>query len=245
MEPNCAFLAVFGESNCNDGINNDCDAATDCADTDCWNTCIDFETGCTLNQKKLCDDLQSYCFLGSCYTPILIDTEGDGYKLTDPTNGVVFDLGTGQPYRIAWTVVNDDDGWLVLDRDGNGHIDSGRELFGNMTEQPESVERQGFKALAVFDTPTRGGNGDGRIDQRDAIFRSLRVWQDTNHNAISEGSELRTLLELDIAAIDLAYKESKKVDEYGNRFGYSSKIYDDNISRSARWAWDVFLRMAP
>lgn len=121
----------------------------------------------------------------------------------------------------------------------------GRELFGNMTEQPESVERQGFKALAVFDTATRGGNGDGRIDQRDAIFPSLRIWQDTNHNAISEGTELRTLLELDIAAIDLAYKESKRVDEYGNRFRYRAKIYDDNISRSARWAWDVFLRMAP
>ena len=244
-EPNCAFLAIGGEASCDDGIDNDCDGGTDCADTDCWDTCIDFETGCTLNQKKFCEDMQTFCFQGSCYTPILIDTAGDGYKLTNPTNGVLFDLGTGQPYRIAWTVVNDDDGWLVLDRNDNGQIDSGRELFGNMTEQPESAERHGFKALAVFDTTSRGGNGDGLIDQRDAIFPSLRVWRDTNHNATSESSELQTLLALDIAAIDLDFKESKKTDEYGNRFRYRAKIYDVNRSRLSRWAWDVFLRMAP
>jgi len=244
-EPDCAFLAVAGEGICDDGINNDCEGGTDCGDTDCWNVCIDFETGCTLNQKKFCDDMQSFCYLGSCYTPILIDTEGDGYELTDPTNGVSFDLGPGQPYRIAWTAMNDDDGWLSLDRNGNGQIDSGKELFGNMTEQPESVERHGFKALAVYDTSSRGGNGDGRIDQRDAIFSSLRVWQDINHNGKSEATELQTLLRLNIAAIDLAYRESKKTDEYGNRFRYRAKLYDGEGGHLGRWAWDVFLRMAP
>jgi hypothetical protein len=175
---------------------------------------------------------------------LLIDVSGDGYQLTDAQNGVQFDLVAGQRVQIAWTTTNSDDAWLALDRNGNGQIDNGRELFGNMTDQPASPDRQGFKALAVYDSVPNGGNGDGRIDLRDAIYPSLRVWQDVNHNGISETTELHTLLELDIA-IDLDYRESKKTDEYGNRFRYRSKVYDNHGNNVGRWAWDVFLHMAP
>ena len=170
---------------------------------------------------------------------------GNGYQLTNAQGGVQFDMGGGQRYQIAWTTPNSDDAWLALDRNGNGQIDSGKELFGNVTEQPPTSEPQGFLALAVFDAANKGGNGDGRIDSRDAIFASLRLWQDVNHNGFSESNELHSLQSQDVAAIDLDFKESRKTDAFGNRFRYRSKVYDQHGARVGRWAWDVFLKLAP
>lgn len=195
-----------------------------------------------------CDEPPSQTVSDGCCcqaSPIIIDVSGDGYRLTNASNGVLFDLGgDGRPDQISWTEAGTDDAWLMLDRNGNGTVDSGLELSGNLTPQPKRPNCNGFLALAEFDKAANGGNGDGAIDARDAVFGSLRLWQDANHNGVSEAGELKTLASLGLTAIDLEFNEARRRDQYGNLFSYRARTYDERGFHVGKWAYDVFLLTA-
>jgi hypothetical protein len=189
------------------------------------------------------------CVTGSCSLPegdpIIVDLSGAGFPLTNVQNGVKFDFfAKGKPIQMAWTAVGSHDGWLALDRNGNGRIDNGTELFSNVSPQPNSgtESKLGFRALAVYDQPASGGNGDGVIDQRDAVFSKLLVWVDKNHDGISEPGELLTLQQAGIQSISVHYEFSNWTDVYGNQFRYRSKIaFAGGGPAGDHYAYDVIL----
>lgn len=183
-------------------------------------------------------------------SPIIIDTAGEGFHLTSAQAGVMFDItGTGHPIQIAWTASGSRNAFLALPGP-DGLIHNGKELFGNFTPQPESASPNGFLALAEYDKPENGGNGDGVIDEHDAVFSRLRLWIDANHDGTSQPDELHTLPELGVYSISLHYFESRRTDDFGNQFRYKARVNpgerrdpkDQTPSGDpGRWTYDVFL----
>jgi hypothetical protein len=170
--------------------------------------------------------------------PLILSLGDSALPLTDRVSGVRFDLnGDGRPEQTPWTHALRRDAFLVLDRNGNGRIDSGLELFGDATPQPEDEGKNGFRALAVFDDRFNGGNEDGRIDAHDRIFEHLRLWVDLNHDGTSQTSEMVRLADERVVGISLAYEPISREDRHGNRFLFRGKY---GLSQGAdRLVWDV------
>jgi len=172
--------------------------------------------------------------------PILIETGTAGFRLTDLDDGVLFDIDAdGDADRVSWPVPATDDAWLALDRNGNGAIDSGAELFGDATAQPDSDEPNGFLALAVFDRPENGGDGDGQITAADDVFGSLLLWTDRDHDGVSSPQELTSVADAGLVAFELEYHEARRSDRHGNEFRYLAGVW--HASGARRLAQDVFL----
>lgn len=152
--------------------------------------------------------------------PLVIDLGATGIELHSLENGVYFDLdNNGFSERTAW--IGTEDGFLALDRDGNGRIDNGGELFGDQVilENGEKSS-SGFGALAELDE-----NEDKVIDSADAGYGRLQVWVDRNHNGVSESNELKTLAELGICSISLDHREISFIDdETGTRIAETADV---------------------
>jgi len=124
--------------------------------------------------------------------PLVLDLDGDGLEFTTLGQSLVhFDLdGDFFAEKTGW--LRSDDGFLALDRDGNGLIDDVSELFG-------APGVSGFTELAALDS-----NSDGVIDAADTDFALLQVWRDFDGDGASDAGELATLAEAGIASISLA-----------------------------------------
>ncbi len=136
--------------------------------------------------------------------PILMDLKLNGLHLSGPDPAVSFDIDAdGTPDRIAWTKAGEDDAFLCMDRNHNGVIDDGTELFGYATPLLSGRRAKvGYVALAELDEPAMGGNGDGRIDANDHSFLELCAWVDRNRDGVSQHSEIYSLDQVDVVALD-------------------------------------------
>ncbi|AAO29274.1 bacteriocin [Xylella fastidiosa Temecula1] len=138
--------------------------------------------------------------------PLVLDLDGDGIETLAAGKNILFDHdGDGITHASGW--VKSDDGLLVLDRNGNGRIDNGSELFGADTVLSNGhTAASGFDALRDLDS-----NGDGLFSAADARFTDVRVWRDLNQDGQSQANELFTLSTLGIASITLTPTDTQRV----------------------------------
>jgi len=172
-------------------------------------------------------------------SPIILDLNGDGVIRTVGMGASVFfdHAADGFAERTGWVAPGD--GLLVWDRNANGAIDSGRELFGSETLLPNGIKAvNGFKALKAFDA-----NGDGVIDANDPVFAQLRVWLDADTNGRTADGELLTLEEAGVRSINVAYTNSNHVDAQGNAHRQIGSYTTTN--GQTRTATDVWVQTNP
>ncbi|HUP62491.1 MAG TPA: hypothetical protein VNA69_18955 [Thermoanaerobaculia bacterium] len=164
---------------------------------------------------------------GCCeYSPILISERGD-YALTSLDDGVTFDIDAdGRPERVSWTAPDSEVAFLARDRNGNGLIDSGAELFG------DTAAVNGWEALATLDR-----NGDGVVSSSDPEWRQLLLWYDRNHDGVSTPAELLPVHASGIVAIGISYRWLGRRDAFGNMFRYAGEI---TFRAGRRQAYDVY-----
>jgi hypothetical protein len=112
-------------------------------------------------------------------------------------------LGTGKAIQSGW--LSKGDGFLAIDKNGNGSIDDISELFGGASKG------SGFAKLATYDS-----NGDGVVDVKDANFSELRIWQDANSDGKTDAGELMTLAQVGVTSLKVAYTELPFLDANNN-----------------------------
>jgi len=158
-------------------------------------------------------------------SPIILDLDDDGFDLVGKQDAVRFDINAdGGADWTSWTRGGTRDAFLVLDRNDNGSIDDGSELFGTSTPLLSGEPApNGYVALAEYDRPESGGNGDGEIDDGDYLWSNLRVWIDSDHDGRSDANEMLNLADAGVQSIDLKYIRSNHTDEYGNVFRFKGK----------------------
>jgi hypothetical protein len=149
---------------------------------------------------------------------------------------------------MVWTAADSGDAFLALDRNHNGKIDSGKELFGNFTAQPKSERSKRLPGPGRIRQTRKRRQRDGIIDKRDAVFAHLLLWIDENHDGISQPNELHTLPELGMFSLALHYRDDKHFfDQYDNWFHYQAAVNPDprdRKSKDGRITYDVFFQVS-
>jgi hypothetical protein len=180
---------------------------------------------------------------------IVIATGGNQtYQLTSAADGVTFDIdGDGVADQVAWTEAGSDQAFLVIDRNGDGTINDGKELVGSATIPGAG---NAFHALTKMAQQAAGGAIRAKVTAENPLFQKLLLWTDRNHNGVSEASELRPFGDL-FSAIALGYGGSNSRDRHGNLFRFQGWVLlkgpkpletfgpEDYITQK-RTAYDVF-----
>ncbi len=211
---------------------------------DCTSTASLWQAASHLPDNEDCvNQLKTY---GDCNSPLVIDTERNGFLFGGPEHGVLFDLlGVNHQINMQWVVPNGDDAFLVHDVNGNGEVDNGSELFGNGTRlvlQGNALAKNGFEGLAQWDLNQLGGNENGVIDPNDAVWSVLFLWLDANADGISQPSEMRDPADLGLSRIGLKYKDWKSMDEHGNILRFWAKAFKDSGPSKKFNVVDVFFK---
>ncbi|MFC3278587.1 hypothetical protein ACFOHQ_15870 [Xanthomonas fragariae] len=174
--------------------------------------------------------------------PLTLDLDGDGIETLAASYGVLFDHdGDGVKTGTGW--VSSHDGLLVLDRNGNGVIDNGGELFGADTVLANGQKAtSGFEALRGLDS-----NGDGVFNRFDSSFSQVRIWRDLNQDGISQAVELSTLESVGVASIELTPSTADDLDlgngnVVDNRGSYTQVDGSKGLAGDLQLAMNNFFR---
>jgi hypothetical protein len=175
-----------------------------------------FDTYLSYSQYNSARRWASFYAPGLCSNgldPLVVDLDNDGIETKKKEEGAYYDLDNSMfAERTGW--VGKDDGLLVLDKNGDGTITGGNELFGDQTTKKDgTTAKNGFDALADYDD-----NKDGVVDSNDSVFSSLKIWQDANGDGVSQAEELKGLTERGIKSFSLDNNEIGKDDGNGNTF---------------------------
>jgi hypothetical protein len=170
-------------------------------------------------------------------TPLVLDFDGGGIRTLNVSPGVLFDIdGDGSLDRTGWVAAGE--GLLVRDLSGDGLVNDGSELFGSATRLPDgSLAKDGFQALSALDA-----NADRKIDASDPAFAELRVWVDSNSDAVTDPGELKTLAEAGVRSISLDAQPSTQINQ-GNLIGLTSSF--ETTDGETRDIVDVWFRVSP
>jgi hypothetical protein len=180
----------------------------------------------------------------NCHSPIVLNVGKGGYELTGKDDPVLFDIdANGRPIHMAWTAAGAPMAFLALDRNNNGKIDDGSELFGNHTPLPSGTSAvNGFEALAQCDA-----NHDGVIDGNDPVWSSLLLWTDLNHDGVSQANEMASIGTSEVTGISVTDHWTGRRDGSGNTFRYESTVWMSGIGKRAvpRPVYDIFFASVP
>jgi hypothetical protein len=164
--------------------------------------------------------------------PLLVQLANDGkpqpISLTSAEGGVMFDLlgktNNYQKVQTAWFAETRSENYFLVLPDANGDVKGIDQLLGDNTFGPDGrFSKQGFAALAKHDD-----NRDKAISDEDVVFSKLRLWKDENLDGLAQASELFTLDQKGVVAIDIKIdREERKyfrTDSHGNQTKYRSIV---------------------